>query len=183
MNRSVPGIADGDSLQGDVALGPGCRIGAGARLLAEGGRIRLGENVIVMPNAVLRATPGHDLTIADHCLIGPLAHVVGARIEEQVFVATGAAVFHGSILERGSEVRIHGVVHVNSRLPAGAVVPIDWVAVGDPAKILPPGDHDAIWAAQEPLNFPETVYGVPRGTPDAMVEITRRMSARLGAAD
>jgi hypothetical protein len=43
-------------------------------------------------------------------------------------------------------------------------VPIGWIAVGDPAKILPPNRHEAIWALQEPLNFPGFVYGFDRDT-------------------
>ena len=61
--------------------------------------------------------------------------------------------------------RIHGVVHVNSVLEDGAMVPIGWVAVGDPARTLPPAEHDAIWAVQEGLAFPGTVYGLPRDAP------------------
>jgi gamma-carbonic anhydrase len=37
--------------------------------------------------------------------------------------------------------------------------------VGDPAVILPPDRHDQIWAIQESLDFPGTVYGVGRDTP------------------
>jgi hypothetical protein len=33
-------------------------------------------------------------------------------------------------------------VHVNTTVPAGATVPMDWVAVGDPAQILPPNEHE-----------------------------------------
>ena len=87
--------------------------------------------------------------------------------------------FHGSVLERGSEVRIHGVVHIRTRLPAGAVVPISWVAASDQTEILPPDAHDAIWARQAPLDFPGTVYGVDRTGPDPMAEITRGLSARI----
>ena len=60
-------------------------------------------------------------------------------------------------------------------------MPIGWVAVGEPTQILPPEEHDKIWAIQEPLNFPEWVYGFERDTPDLMVEITNRLSAELGA--
>ena len=81
------------------------------------------------------------------------------------FLATGAALFPGARLGEGAEVRIHVVVHVNTALEAGAVVPIGWVAVGDPARILPPGAHDEIWAVQEGLDFPGTVYGLPRDAP------------------
>ena len=60
-------------------------------------------------------------------------------------------------------------------LPAGTVIPIGWVAVGRPARLFPPDQHDAIWAMQEPLDFPGTVYGVPRGT--SMRDIMRQQSA------
>jgi carbonic anhydrase/acetyltransferase-like protein (isoleucine patch superfamily) len=101
-------------------------------------------------------------------------------LEDQVFIATGAAVFHGAHLGRGSEVRVHATVHLRTRLEPGAVVPIGWVAVGDPPVILPPDQHEAIWAVQAPLNFPEWVYGLERGTPDLMVQVTRGLSEALG---
>jgi hypothetical protein len=62
-------------------------------------------------------------------------------------------------------VRIHGVVHVNTALSAGTVVPIGWIAVGSPARILSAEQHETIWAIQRELDFPGTVYGVPRDTP------------------
>jgi len=116
--------------------------------------------------------------------IDPTAWVApdaGATLEDEVFVATGAAVFHGAALGRGSEVRVHATVHLRTRLEAGAVVPIGWVAVGDPARILPPERHDEIWEVQKPLNFPEWVYGFDRSTPDLMRRVTRRLSEALGA--
>jgi carbonic anhydrase/acetyltransferase-like protein (isoleucine patch superfamily) len=62
--------------------------------------------------------------------------VTGAELEDEVFIATGAAIFHGAHLGRGSEVRVHGTVHLRTRLEPGATVPIGWVAVGDPARIF-----------------------------------------------
>jgi hypothetical protein len=59
-------------------------------------------------------------------------------------------------------------------------VPIGWIAVGDPAKILPPNRHEAIWALQEPLNFPGFVYGFDRDIPHLMRAVTARLSERLG---
>lgn len=152
----------------------------GARVIAEsGGRITIGANCIVMENAVVRATAKHPCSIGEHTLIGPMAHVVGATIEDQVFIATGAAIFHGAIVERGAEVRIHAVVHLQTRVPAGATIPIAWVAVGDPAAILPPDKHDDIWKVQAPLHFPQWVYGVERDTPDLMVHVTTGLSQAL----
>src|SRR5215510_10713336 len=108
-------------------------------------------------------------------------HVTGATLADEVFVATGAAIFHGAVLERGSEVKVHATVHLRTRLEPGAVVPIGWVAVGDPARILPPDRHDEIWEVQKPLNFPQWVYGFDRNTPDLMRDVTRRLSEVLGA--
>jgi hypothetical protein len=60
-------------------------------------------------------------------------------------------------------------------------VPIGWIAVGNPARILSPDKHDEIWEIQKPLNFPLTVYGLDRNTPDLMIEVTKRLSEALGA--
>jgi hypothetical protein len=58
-------------------------------------------------------------------------------------------------------------------------VPIGWVAVGSPAQILPPGEHERIWEIEKPLNFPLRVYGFERSEA-TMQKITRRISDALG---
>ncbi|MFD1911082.1 gamma carbonic anhydrase family protein [Halodurantibacterium flavum] len=175
-------IASDATVCGDVTIGPGARILHGARVIGEaGGSIQIGRDCIVMENAVIRANPRHGCTIGNHCLIGPNAHVIGATIEDEVFIATAAAIFHGAHLGRGTEVRVHATVHLRTRLAPGSMVPIGWVAVGDPARILPADQHDAIWAVQEPLNFPEWVYGYDRDAPDLMRKVTRRLSESLGS--
>jgi carbonic anhydrase/acetyltransferase-like protein (isoleucine patch superfamily) len=164
---------------GNVTVGAGGRILFGAQVIAESGSITLGSECIVMENAVLRSSERHPLSIGNNCLIGPNAHVVGCLIEDEVFVATGATVFHAARLGKRSEVRVNGVVHLRSHLPAGATVPIGWVAVGNPAQILSPGEHETIWKIQKPLNFPLTVYGLERSETN-MVELTSRLSETLG---
>ena len=173
-------VAPDATVSGNVVIGAGCRIMHGARIVAEsGGKIRIGRFCIVMENAVLRATPQHPCSLGDHCLLGPSSHVVGAQVEDEVFIATGASVFHGAVIGRGAEVRINGTVHLRSRLEPGATVPIGWVAVGDPAHILPPERHDAIWAEQKPLDFPGFVYGVERSDPALMRSVTTKLSKLL----
>ena len=123
-------IAPDATVCGDVRIGAGSRIMHGARLIAEGGRIEIGEFCIVLENTVLRATEQHDCQIGGQVLIGPHAHVVGAEIEDEVFLATGSSIFHGARIGRRSVVRINGIVHVNSVLAAGSTVPIGWIACG-----------------------------------------------------
>ncbi len=169
------------TLCGDVKIGAHARILFGACIVAEGKTVELGEQCIVMENAVIRSTDRHPTEIGAQCLIGPHAHLVGCTVEDCVFVATGAAIFHGAHLGYGSEVRIHRVVHLRTRPPAHAAMPIGWIAVGDPAQIWPPDQHVAIWAIQQPLDFPKFVYGVER-VPEGesnMSEITKRRSEAL----
>jgi carbonic anhydrase/acetyltransferase-like protein (isoleucine patch superfamily) len=149
---------------GDVTIKAGARILFGAVLTAEDGAITVGERCVIMENAQIRGRAQHPATIGDDVLIGPHAHVNGTTIENGCFIATGAALFPGARIGAGSEVRIHGVVQVNTVLEADSTVPIGWVAVGDPARILPPDRHEDIWAIQRELDFPGTVYGIPRGT-------------------
>jgi carbonic anhydrase/acetyltransferase-like protein (isoleucine patch superfamily) len=173
-------VAPNAVLCGDVVVGAGSRILYGAQVIAEGGSIRIGAESIVMENAVLRSNPRHSLQIGNNCLIGPNAHVVGCMIADEVFIATGASVFHAARIGRGCEVRINAVVHLKTELEPGDMVPIGWVAVGAPAQILPPDQHEAIWEVQGPLNFPLTVYGLERSEAN-MVKITRGLSQRLAS--
>lgn len=155
-------IAPNATICGDVKIGKNTRIMYGAAVIAEGGIIEIGDNCVVLENAVLRSTFKHSLHIGNEVLIGPNAHVVGCTVEDKVFIATGASVFHGAKLCKGSEVRINGVVHIKTTLPENEFVPIGWIAIGDPVEILPTEKHDDIWSIQKPLNFPKYVYGVDR---------------------
>jgi len=170
-------VAPTASVIGDVTVGAGARILHGAVVTSEDGSISIGVDTVVMENALVRARAGHDVVIGSGVMIGPHAHVNGARIGDGVFVATGASLFPGSSVGEGAEVRINAVVQVNTRLDPGAVVPIGWVAVGE--AILPPDKHDEIWEIQRGLDFPGTVYGVDRDT--TMAELMRRQSEFYGA--
>jgi carbonic anhydrase/acetyltransferase-like protein (isoleucine patch superfamily) len=152
-------------LCGDVHVGPEARILFGAVVTAEDGRVEIGARCVIMENALVRGRAAHPARLGDDVLVGPHAHVNGAEVGDGSFLATGCSLFPGARLGREVEVRVNGVVHVNTVLEDGALVPIAWVAVGDPARVLPPDDHDGIWKIQESLDFPQTLYGVPRGTP------------------
>ena len=147
---------------GDVTIGEDSRILFNAVVTAEGGAVEIGARCIVMEHALVRGRAAHPTRIDDNVLVGPHAHVNGALVEENAFLATGASVFPGARIGARAEVRINGVVHVNSAVPPDVTVPIGWVAVGDPARIFPPEAHDEIWAIQEGLDFPGTVFGLPR---------------------
>ncbi|MWV49187.1 gamma carbonic anhydrase family protein [Rathayibacter sp. VKM Ac-2803] len=174
-------VASTAVLIGDVRIAAGARILHGAVLSAEDGAVVVGEDTVVMENAVVRGRAGHPALIGSAVMVGPHAHLNGTTVGDGAFVATGAALFPGSVVGAGAEVRIHGVVQVNTTLEPGAVVPIGWVAVGSPASVLPPDRHDEIWAIQRTLDFVGTVYGADPTTP--MRELMRGQSAFYGAHD
>lgn len=166
-------VAPTATLCGDVTVGENSRILFGA--------VGVGAECIVMENAVIRGTPGHDVRIGDHVLVGPRAYLTGCAVEDNVFLATGSTIFNGALIGEESEVRVNGTVHLKTALPKGSLVPIGWVAVGDPAEILSPDEHERIRAMQEPLDFPGTVFGVERAPAGTMMpEMTRRYAKGLG---
>lgn len=174
-------VAPNAVLCGDVRVGPHARIMFGAQVIAESSPVTIGSHCIILENAVIRGTEGHEVTIGNHCLVGPHAHLAGCTVEDNVFIATGAAVFHGAILRNGAEVRVHAVVHLKTIVPEDTTIPINWVAVGDPMRLFPPEKHAEIWEVQKPLNFPGFVYGMDRASQKSLMpDICRTMSQRLG---
>jgi len=172
-------VAETAVVSGDVTIGADCQLLHGAVVTAEGGPIILGANVIVMENAVIRGSAANPVHIGDHTLIGPGATVSGATVGDEVFLATGTRVFNGARIGDRCEVRINAVVHLRTVLPPETVVPIGWVAVGDPVQLLSPDRHDDIWAAQKELDFPGYIFGIDRDTPDLMVQLTERYGRSL----
>lgn len=80
-------------VSGAVVLGKGTRILHGAVVTAEDGEVRIGRNVVVMENALVRGRSGHPALIGDSVMVGPHAHINGATVEAEAFIATGASLF------------------------------------------------------------------------------------------
>src|SRR3954465_2155831 len=182
-------VAPNAVVSGDVTVGPGARILFGAVLTDEGssGQVVLGKDCIVMENALVRGRAGRPARVGDSVLIGPHAHVNGAEIGDEVFVATGASIFPGARIGSRAELRINAVVHVNTVFGTEQTLPIGWVAVGNPAQTFPPDRHDEIWAVQRELGFTREAFGLERPAhgKSLMPEAMRIYSERFGthAAD
>lgn len=148
-------------LSGDVRIGPDSRVLHGAVLTADGGPIRVGATCVVMEHAVLRGTPANPLLIGDHVLVGPHAYLTGCEIADEVFIATGAMVFNGARMARASSLALGGAVHIGCQVAEETAIPIGWIAVGDPARMYPPGDMQPIRdGLQEMGGFLPYVFGV-----------------------
>ena len=115
-------------------------------------------------------------------LVGPRAYLTGCTVADNVFFATGTTVFNGARIGTRSEIRVNAVVHLRTHIPPGTTVPIGWIAVGDPAQLFPPSEHERLWQVQRELDFPGYVFGLPRAAEGdtTMPELTRRYSRALG---
>jgi len=164
-------VASTAVISGNVTIGAGVQVLHGAVISAEDGSVSIGANCVIMENALVRGRASHDVRIGDSVMVGPHAHINGAVIGDEAFIATGASVFPGATIADRAEVRINAVVQVNTAVAADVVVPIGWVAVGDPAQLFSPDRHDEIWAVQKTLDFVGTVYGAGPGT--SMGELMR----------
>src|SRR5207245_4492940 len=94
-----------------------------------------------------------------------------------------ACIFNGATIGARATVRIRGIVHIRTRIPPDTVVPIGWVALGDPVRLFSPKDHDEISTLLAGLDFARTVFGdqaAPRGE-TRMPERSRRYAPGPGA--
>ena len=147
-------------LSGQVQVGPGSCVLLGAVLAADGGPAEIGANCVIMEHAVLRGTPRQPLKLGDHVLAGPHSYLTGCTVGDEVFIATGAMVFNGAQMGRASSVALGGAVHIGCVVPPGTRIPIGWVAVGDPARLYPPGEADSVRAGlEEAGGFLPFVFG------------------------
>jgi carbonic anhydrase/acetyltransferase-like protein (isoleucine patch superfamily) len=150
---------------------------------AHGAPVRIGAQCVVRENLNIRSTSRNTVEIGDHVLIGPQSSLKGCIIGDECFLATGVKIYQGVVIGRRTEVRIDGVVHVRSVLPPNSLVPIKWVALGDPAQMFPPDKHEDIDAILARMNFAEEVYGLERqsgsGVDMDMKELTRRVTGGL----
>jgi carbonic anhydrase/acetyltransferase-like protein (isoleucine patch superfamily) len=176
-------VAPNAVICGDVTIGAESRVLFGAVVTAESGPVTIGERCIVMENAVIRGVEHHPVSLRDHVLVGPHAHLSGCTVEDDVFIATGASIFNGATIGTRAVVRIRGTVHVRTRIPTDGVVPIGWVALGDPVRLFSPKDHEEISKLLGELNFARTVFGdepAARGE-TRMPERSRRYARALAA--
>jgi len=168
-------------LSGDVKIDASVVVSFGAVIIGDDGPVVIGAGTVVRENVVIRGARNHPVKIGANVLIGAQSALYGCTVDDEVFLATAVTLFHGAHVGTGAEVRIRGVVHVNSVVAPGTVVPIGWIAVGNPAITYPPSAHEQIWTIQKKLDFPRTVYGVER-LPNGSVDMRLVTESAVTAA-
>ena len=117
-------VAASAIVSGDVTIGAGCAVLHGAVLSAEGAPLSVGEQSVIMENAVLKASGGSALSfplaVGNRCIVGPHAYVVGATIGNGCTLGAGAKIFAGAELEEGKSLAPNEIVAGERLRPEGA---------------------------------------------------------------
>src|SRR5690242_6190322 len=175
-------VAPTATLVGDVTVGPRARIMYGAVLDAEGSRIAIGEASVICENAVLRASAvaGTDqpVVLGDHVFVGPHATLLGCTVERCAYLATAATVLQTARLGAGAVVAVGGFVHARAVVPDEFFVPPHTLAVGDPVRVLAPGDP-AVTGAIRDVGFAGVAFGVEAEWTDRIKRYERTAEVRV----
>lgn len=118
------------SLIGDVIVGPGCYIGAGASLRGDFGRIVVEGDSSIQENCTLHTGAGSDCVIGRGATVGHGSIVHGATIGENALVGMNAVVLDEAVVGAESLVGALSLVKSDMRAPARSLI------AGNPAKIV-----------------------------------------------
>ena len=102
---------------GRVSLGRDVSVWPNATIRGDTDRISVGPATNVQDGAVLHADAGSPCTIGRAVTIGHLACVHGCTVEDEVLVGIGAIILNGSVVGTGS------IVGAGAVLPEGTIVP------------------------------------------------------------
>jgi carbonic anhydrase/acetyltransferase-like protein (isoleucine patch superfamily) len=155
-------VAPTATLVGDVRIGPRARVMYGAVLDAEDSRIEIGEASVICENSVLRASAvagDQPVLVGDHVFVGPHATLLGCTVDRCAYLATSATVLQSARVAAGSVVAVGALVHARTTVPEEFFVPPHTLAIGDPVRLLAPGDP-AVAEAVGQLGFAQVAFGI-----------------------
>jgi carbonic anhydrase/acetyltransferase-like protein (isoleucine patch superfamily) len=177
-------VAPTATLVGDVRVGARARVMYGAVLDAEAARVEVGECAIVCEHAVLRATAAggtpRPVVLADHVFVGPHATLLSCRVDRCAYLATGVTVLHAARIGAGGSVAVGALVHAGAVVPDERFVPPNMVAVGDPVRLLPADDPEALGEAVRSTGFARLAFGVEAVWEDRIARYEQMAEVRSG---
>lgn len=105
------------SILGDVEIGPGASVWPGAVLRGDPAKVRIGAGTSVQDNVVIHGV-GPGTFVGANCVIGHLAFIEEAVVEDGCQVGVGARILNGVRMCAGSVAAAGTVVLPNTLVPA-----------------------------------------------------------------
>ncbi len=115
---------------GDVQMGEGCYVGAGARIRGDWGSIKIGSYSNIQENCVIHVHPGAAAVMGDRSHVGHGAILHTPNLGEHVLIGMGAIVMDWVSIGDGSCVAAGALVTEKTHIPPCKL------AVGMPAKVV-----------------------------------------------
>ncbi|MDD3653211.1 MAG: gamma carbonic anhydrase family protein [Desulfotomaculaceae bacterium] len=115
---------------GDVTIGEGCYIGAGARIRGDWGAIVIGQGSNIQENCVIHVLPGETAQLGSRSHIGHGAILHTPRLGEHVLVGMDAIIMDFVSIGDGCCIGAGAVVTAKMDIPPGKLV------LGAPAKVV-----------------------------------------------
>ncbi len=115
---------------GRVRLGRDVSVWPNATIRGDADQITVGDGTNVQDGAVLHADAGVPCTIGQRVTIGHLACVHGCTVEDEVLIGIGAIILNNSVIGTGS------IVGAGAVLPEGTSVPPGSLVLGTPGRVI-----------------------------------------------
>lgn len=131
-----PSIGEGSFIHpeatiiGNVTLGEGCYVGAGARIRGDWGKIIIGHESNIQENCVIHVGVEETAQLGVRSHIGHGAILHSTTLGEHVFVGMGSIIMTGTEIGEGCCIGAGALVTENKVIPPHKLV------VGMPAKII-----------------------------------------------
>lgn len=136
-------IAPNATVIGNVSLGDESSVWFGAVLRADSDKIVIGKRTNIQDNAVVHVDPGCPAIIGDDCIIGHLALVHGAKIENNVLIGMNSTILNNAQIGEFS------IIGANALITSNTIIPPYSLVVGSPGKIIKTLDDRAIDAIKK----------------------------------
>lgn len=136
---------------GSVVLGARSSVWPSAVIRGDYGTITIGEATSVQDGVVIHATAELPTEIGSWVVIGHLAHIEGAVVEDRSLIGVGCAVLHRARIGAGATVGAGAVVTNDMQVPPGAL------AVGVPATIKLDRSHPELIEAAAQVYVDNTI--------------------------
>jgi carbonic anhydrase/acetyltransferase-like protein (isoleucine patch superfamily) len=121
---------------GDVEIGEGCFIGAGAVLRGDFGKITIGRGTSIQDNCVVHGGGSKPVLIHSNVIIAHSTVVHDATIKSYVLVGMGSILMNGVVCGRNVLIAAGSMVREEFHIPSNVLV------AGNPAKIIRSLSHD-----------------------------------------
>lgn len=142
-------IAPGARVIGRVRLGEDVSVWFNAVLRADTEDVTIGDRSNVQDGAVMHADPGFPLTVGPDCTVGHGAILHGCTIGAGSLIGMGATIMNGAVVGRNAVVGANTLIREGQSFPDGAVV------VGNPARLVKTLDPDSSMGAEAAARYVE----------------------------